>query len=323
MKITVRKFTVKDIKNWDEFVGQSNNGTIFHTRKFLSYHGTKRFLDHSLIFQKKGRLIALLPSARVIDGSLNILESHPGASVGSFILPEDLSFSDSLEIVKVLSDYSIANNFDKIKITQPPLIYSKRISQYIDFAFRKANYYFLNREISSILFLENSIENNLLKFKATHRTAVRKAEKSNIDIRMVDDYESFYSILKNNLEIRHQTQPTHSLEELIKLKKLFPNKINLFGAYLDNKMIGGVVNFILNPKVVLAFYISHDKSFQELRPINLIMYRIIDWAIQNSYKVYDFGIFSINENPNMGLARFKENFGASGIFRDTIELKLF
>ena len=34
------------------------------------------------------------------------------------------------------------------------------------------------------------------------------------------------------------------------------------------------------------------------------------------------GIFTVNEKPNMGLARFKENFGASGIFRDTIELKL-
>ena len=36
-------------------------------------------------------------------------------------------------------------------------------------------------------------------------------------------------------------------------------------------------------------------------------------------KFLDFGIFTVNENPNMGLARFKENFGANGIFRDTID----
>ena len=30
----------------------------------------------------------------------------------------------------------------------------------------------------------------------------------------------------------------------------------------------------------------------------------------------------INQKPNMGLARFKENFGANGVFRDILELQL-
>jgi len=38
MKITVRKFTAKDTKDWDDFVNQSNNGTIFHLRSFLFYY---------------------------------------------------------------------------------------------------------------------------------------------------------------------------------------------------------------------------------------------------------------------------------------------
>ena len=85
-------------------------------------------------------------------------------------------------------------------------------------------------------------------------------------------------------------------------------------------MIAGVVNFIVNSKVVLAFYISHKEKFQELRPLNLLFYSIFDWAIQSHFKIYDFGTFTVDEEPNMGLGRFKENFGASGIFRDTIEL---
>ena len=55
MKITVRKFTAKDTKDWDDFVNQSNNGTIFHLRSFLSYHIQRSFLDHSLIFEKNGK----------------------------------------------------------------------------------------------------------------------------------------------------------------------------------------------------------------------------------------------------------------------------
>ena len=215
---------------------------------------------------------------------------------------------------------SIGNNFYKIRITQPPLIYSRRISQYMDFAFRKAGYHYLRREVSSILFLENSVKENLAKFKSTHRTAVRKAEKSGIIIRQTEDYENFYKILKKNLSIRHDVSPTHSLLELLYLKELFPDKINLFGAYLKNEMIAGVINFVVNDRIVLAFYISHKKQYQELRPINLLFYKIFDWAICNNFKVFDFGIFTVHEKPNMGLARFKENFGASGVFRDTVEL---
>ena len=127
-------------------------------------------------------------------------------------------------------------------------------------------------------------------------------------------------ILKKNLSIRHNVPPTHSLSELLYLKELFPDRIILFGAYLKNEMIAGVINFVVNDRIVLAFYISHKKQYQELRPINLLFYKIFDWAICNKFKVFDFGIFTVHEKPNMGLARFKENFGASGVFRDTVEL---
>ena len=90
---------------------------------------------------------------------------------------------------------------------------------------------------------------------------------------------------------------------------------------LDEKMIAGVINFIINKEVVLAFYISHDEAYKEYRPVNLLFYTIFGWAIESHFKIYDFGTFTVDGSPNMGLGRFKENFGASGIFRDTIEFK--
>ena len=51
-----------------------------------------------------------------------------------------------------------------------------------------------------------------------------------------------------------------------------------------------------------------------------MFYEVLKDAITNKYKVFDFGIFTVNEEPNMGLAKFKENFGSSGIFRDTLVL---
>jgi CelD/BcsL family acetyltransferase involved in cellulose biosynthesis len=85
-------------------------------------------------------------------------------------------------------------------------------------------------------------------------------------------------------------------------------------------MVAGVVNFSATENVVLACYMSHNEDFQEGRPINLLFYKIFEWAIQKKNSVFDFGIFTVNEEPNLGLARFKENFGASGQYRDTLEI---
>ena len=322
MSVTVRHFSQTDEKAWDTFVENSNNGTLFHTRKFLNYHPKDRFIDHSLIFEKKGRIISVLPAVIQKEGRELVLISHPGASVGSCVIPEKLSFSESLKIVEKLSYYARSNNIKRVRLIQPPLIYHKHISQYMDFAFKCAGYSYAYRELSSYIRLKNTIEDNLAKFKPTHRTAFRKAEKLGVEVKQSDDFETFYSILQNNLSLRHNVSPTHTLSELQELKKMFPNKINLFGAYIKNEMIAGVVIFHVNPKSVLAFYISHKPDYEDHRSVNILIYKIIKWALKKQMKILDFGIFTVNENPNMGLARFKENFGASGIFRDTVELKL-
>ena len=76
------------------------------------------------------------------------------------------------------------------------------------------------------------------------------------------------------------------------------------------------VSFLLLPLFTNVF------NKEESRPLNLLFYSIFEWAIQKGVTAFDFGIFTVKEEPNFGLARFKENFGASGIFRDTLELKL-
>ena len=318
----IKKFIEEQSDLWEKMVLEANNGTIFHTRRFLSYHPQGRFTDHSLVFNKKEKPFVLFPAAeRDIDGK-RFLVSHPGTSYGSFIVPENLSFSDSYELVKELILYAKLNGFDGIRLTPPPTIYNRRLSNYIEFALIQHGFDYLKREVSSILFLEETVEQNLEKFKPSHRQAVRKAKKAGVEVKETDKYEEFYKILKNNLKIRHNVTPTHTLNELLKVKELFPEKVNLFGAFLDDKMVAGVVNFICNNDVVLAFYISHNEEYQETRALNLLFYTIFDWAIKENYKVFDFGIFTVNEDPNFGLARFKENFGASGMFRDTFEINL-
>ncbi len=322
MIFEVKPYTPQIAALWDKFVSESNNGTIFHTRRFLSYHPAGRFQDASLAFYKGTELYAVFPAVRGNWNGLDTLWSHRGASYGGFVNRESLSIANAYILVERLIAYARREKIQRIVTTLPPIIYNQRLSNYIDFALIKHGFQYLKREVSSIVSLEENIDLNVAKFKQTNRTAFRRAQKLGVIVRESDDYATFYEILKKNLKIRHGVQPTHTLDELITLKNLFPDRIFLFGAFVKEEMVAGVVMFDCNRAVSLAFYISHNEDRQEYRGVNLLFYEIIKRCIAQGFKYLDFGIFTVNMEPNFGLARFKEGFGSSGILRDTLYLDL-
>ena len=295
---------------------------MFHLRQFLSYHPEDRFNDHSIEFYKNNSLLSVFPAAEVIINNKRFLVSHPGATIGSFVTLENLSISNAIKLVESLIYYATQSGFSGIRLTLPPLFYYNRASNYLDYSLIKNGFDYFKREVTSTLFIEEDQESILKKFRGSHSRAVRKAEKTGVEIRKTNQIEEFYNILKENLKIRHGVEPTHTLEEIYNLINLFPKSINVFGAFYKGDMIAGVLNFLVKPDVALAFYISHKEDYQDMRPLNLLFYNIFKWALNNNIKVYDFGIFTVDGEPNMGLGRFKENFGASGIFRDTFQIIL-
>ena len=44
---------------WDQFVLESNNGTMFHMQKFFDYHKPGKFSFNHLIFLEKGNIVAV------------------------------------------------------------------------------------------------------------------------------------------------------------------------------------------------------------------------------------------------------------------------
>ncbi|MCK5740116.1 GNAT family N-acetyltransferase [bacterium] len=302
---------------WDEFVAESNNGTLFHTRRFLNYHPGDRFEDQSLIFYKDDRPLALFPATIFLENEKRILTSHRGSSYGGFVTPSPLSIRDAFRLVNELIIYAREHGFHGIDMTPPPSVYVNRPNNYIEFALLKNGFMYKKREISSVIPLDFPEEKILDTFLSNARRNVRRAFKLGVQVSECEAYADFYEILQKNLKMRHNVTPTHTLEELLYLKELFPDQIKLFAAYAGETMVAGVVMFICNSNVVLAFYISHDEEYQQFRGVNVLFYEIIKWALKNQYGFLDYGIFTVNETPNWGLGRFKESFGAQGVFRDT------
>ncbi|UCE18758.1 MAG: GNAT family N-acetyltransferase [Gemmatimonadota bacterium] len=320
MNISVKPYSWSDKIAWDRFVMKSNNGTLFHRLQFLDYHPRSRFRNHHLVFKDTEHIIALFPSVSEERDGKKTLVSHPGASFGGFVFPINLGINEVDVLVRSLHAYALKKGFHRIEMTLPPIIYLQQPNNYLDFCLFRHGFQYKKREVSSIITLNYAPQRILSTFKSETRTAIRKAGRSGVVVKASSDFETFYSILKTNLKLRHNVTPTHTLGELKQLKNLLASDIRLFGAFLNNQMIAGLTLFVCNPRVILAFYISHLKEYQTYRPVNLLMFEVIKWALERKFKFFDLGIFTVNMEPNWGLGRFKENFGAHGIFRDTLYL---
>jgi hypothetical protein len=310
----IHKFNERDTSIWDEFVTGANNGTIFHSQRFLNYHPKDRFTNHHCMVMEKGSLIAVFPA--VENGDTII--SHQGASYGGFVMKCNIGIHAVCLGLEQLVEYYRSRGFRKIIATQTPLIYYRDPHQYADFAFAKKGFKYLKREVTAVIPITGA--DPLVTFHADARRSTKKALRAGVHVRICDEYEKFYAILKNNLSMRHNVTPTHTLNELLRLQKLYPQEIVLFAAYIGQKIIGGVVIFVTNELTILAFYISHDSTYQQYRPVNLLFYEILKWGYLKGFRYLDLGTFTLNMEANWGLGRFKENHNAHGYLRDTYEL---
>ncbi len=317
--IEVVEYREKRREEWEDFVERSSNGTIFHLQKFFDYHPKKRFKHIHFLLEKEGKVISLFPAALQDASKDRTLVSHPGSSYGGFVFKKNIGIKESITVVERLLRYLRKKGFKRIILTQPPIVYQKILNNYLDFALWICGARYLKRELSAVI---ETSEDPLSTFKPEARTAVRKSIKLGVEVRETQDYHHFYEILKENLKMRHSVDPTHSLDELLHLARIFPEEIRLFGAYLGEELIGGIVSFACNERVILAFYISHKEEYQSYRPVNLLIYELLKWTNQHGHRYLDLGTFTLRMEPDFGLAKFKETFKARGLFRDTLMIEL-
>ncbi|MFH0989795.1 MAG: GNAT family N-acetyltransferase [bacterium] len=315
MTITVLPYTEAWRDKWDSFVLSSNNGTMFHMHQFFSYHEKNRWNWHHLLFLDGDKIVAVLPGAKM--GST--FESPIGASYGS-IVTGDINFATALSIVDAFSDHCREQQFERALLTPPPIIYQKVMSQNIDYALAYRGFTYDKHYISHAIPLDQ--EDIISTFQSTARRYIHKyLRERNLRVEISNDYDIFYPILLNNKQ-RHGVKPTHSLEDLYKLKKLMPDNLELFLVYKGSKPIAGSLMFVCNKQVALCFYNMLLYDYEQYNPIHVVMYEVMKWAMEKGFLWVDIGVSQDTkaENqmaPSMNLIRFKEKFNSRGILRST------
>jgi len=319
--IIIEKYRDELKEKWDNFVDKANNGTIFHKIQFLNYHPENRFDFHHLIFQKDSATVALLP------GMLNkgIYKSPAGASFGGIVM-DDMSFRKTDIIVKKFLEYCRNNGIKDVYFTFPPMVYLKEMNKNLEYVLLYNGFSYSTNMYTSIINLSQLGETPLKNFHQNARNAIRKGTKSDLEIKLSEDYKTFYPILLKNKE-KFKVSVTHSLDELKKLNNLLPDTLKLFLVYRKGILLGGSLIFVCNERALLAFYIALNYDYQEYRPINYLLYEIIKWGKKNGFKCLDLGVNQeeSKDNPmevNRGLISFKSSMGAQGFFRNQLYRKI-
>jgi len=222
---------------WEEFLKESNNGTLFHSLVFLSYHEPGRVDARPLIFRDSGRIRAVLPGALIDRSGDLVFASSWGGSFGGLVLKGGEHFEDIECLVGGLLDWCRARDVRAIEISSPPSFYLRDPNQLAEFVLLTKGFRRVRCEITDVLPLLDGAEGARSRWQASARKGVRKASENRVVVRESGALESFYPILEENRE-RHGTDPTHTLAELQRLFQLVGDRLKLLMADVDGQPVG-------------------------------------------------------------------------------------
>lgn len=308
--MNIVKYSEDKKEGWNEFLCSSKNGLFLFDRDYMEYH-SDRFIDFSLIFYEKNKLIALLPAN--IDE--NVLVSHGGLTFGGFITDSKMTTPKMIQIFDELMNYLQRESISKVIYKCIPYTYHLIPAEEDRYALFRRGAKLFRRDVTSTVYLPEKV-----RFQEIRRRFIKKSRSAGVEIKKVDDFKSYWNILEANLAKRHNTKPVHSVEEIEYLHNNFPDNIKLFASYQDETMLSGVVVYE-STNVVHAQYIASTDEGREIGALDIIFAHLINERYRDK-KYFDFGISTEDRGLylNEGLIFFKEGFGARAVVHDFYEV---
>ena len=323
--MNILKTNIESDKEWNAFL--DGNYDMFFDFNFLNYNDNfkKNLTWHHLKIEdgSKNKIIAILIGCEQIKDGKKIFISCNGVSFGGFRWKEKTGLIEMMETIDSVISYLKKEEFDECILRDPPLIYYNLFNEEYEYALHYKGFETVNYSITNIINLEDFSFEKLANPK---KRSINKSE-SKIEIESLDgklDYNSFkdyYTVLLEN-RLRKNVLPTHSIEELIYLKNTLGNKIKIFAAKLDGTITGICILFAIRKDIILNFYLATDENYKKDRISDYLLFKSIDWAKMNNFRLYDIGTSNVGNDFLPGLFDFKKKFLANGFLRKTFQLKL-
>ena len=219
LALDIRPYAASDAEEWDDFVeNRSGNGTLFQTRRFLSYHPEGRFEDRSVLVRAGGELVCVVPTA-LRNGKPF---SHPGTSCGGPVVRR--GWWDAARLFP-LAD-ALRGHYGPgwgMRIGEP--CFSEEETSGLLWAMARGKD--ARPELAVVADLEKDFP---IYEKSRHaRNNLERAAAAGTRFSFAEteaEHLEFHAALALNLEA-HGAVPTHSAEELLKLRGLLGDRQRL------------------------------------------------------------------------------------------------
>ncbi len=307
------KYTSEHYLMWNNFVANSKNATFLFHRDFMEYH-SDRFQDFSLlILDEKENLKAILP-ANISD---NEVFSHQGLTYGGIVIDSSVKLEKFISIYSEILRFLNKNKIQTIHFKCIPTIYCSQPSEEINYAMFLSDAKLIRRDALVTIDLQSQF-----KIDSNRTEGVKRAERLGLVIKKTTNFSDFWNqVLIPNLETKHEAKPVHTLAEIQKLQKKFPNNIVQYNVSQNNGIVAGATLFI-DKKTVHVQYISAIGDKNQHGALDYLFYYLITKEFSD-FSYFDFGISNENQgkNINQGLQYWKETFGARTFTQDFYEVE--
>jgi len=303
---------------WDDFIeNEALNATFLHSRKFLSYHGS-RFNDQSLMVYDDGKLIAVFPAAHHPreDG---VIVSHPGATFGGVVFGQHCRGERCLSALHVVASYYKDVGIKRLVYKAVPLIFHQAPLQDDLYALFRMQAKRIRCDISAVI--DSSLR---LKVSKGRKYEINKARKIGVEIVEGENIlGDIYFLIKENLWNAHHANPVHSQEELLNIYQRCPGNIRFMASAVKGEVVAGVIMFN-SGRVAHTQYIASNDKGRRMGALDLLIEHCIQDAFKKGFRYFDFGISNEDEGRtlNQGLYRYKRTFGAGSAVHEFYELDL-
>lgn len=311
--VTCSIYRSEDEQVWDQFVESCRTPMFFFKRGYMDYHAD-RFIDHSLLFENNGKIVAIFPAS----WNGQILTSHGGLTYGGILLSPTIRAADVEAVYEALLNHSRMLGAKKIVYKAIPYIFAKSGSQEdLYFIFNASRSEIVRRDLSSVVTLSEPV-----KLSKGRKWLIARAKKEGLTVSTSENWESFHGLLSSVL-VKHGAKPVHSVEELRLLGSRFLNEIKLRVVECQGTLLAAMLLFRF-ARVDHSQYLAVSEEGKEKGALDLLINECLKDANESGQEYFSFGISTYDQGRalNGGLIAQKEGFGARGLVLDFYEINL-
>jgi hypothetical protein len=314
MNYNVIRYNQEFKQQWDDFVRKAKNATFLFYRDFMEYH-SDRFEDYSLMVFKKEKLLAIFPA----HITATKICSHNGLTYGGLILIAKISVGEVCSIFDEIINFSKDQGIKEMEVKIIPQPYQNDYSSAFEFSLFQQNATLQRRELNYFTDLKRPLEihKSKLKFK-------NKGLWDNLELKASTNFKLFWNdLLIPVLKEQYDSSPVHSLEEISGLAEKFPENIKQFNVFLNGLCIAGITLFI-SGDVVKSQYGVVNATGKEYRALDYLYIQLLEHFQKRGFTYFDMGSSNIGDGKeiNIGLSKYKEEFGAKPYNLDRYTLKV-